>query len=110
MDLGKYIEKKRLAVGLSQRELAKKTHGLVGWMAINHIEKGDTKNPGIGTLIPIAKALNIPIGDLILAYEGKDPDTADTSIANPEIQEFFRSIIRQVPTEILLEILKEQQQ
>lgn len=69
-DIGELLRELRLERGLTQRELAARTHQLaeqsggafksVNDGTISLIESGRTKNPRIKTLAALANALNVP--------------------------------------------------
>lgn len=70
--LGEYIAEKRTALGLSQRELAKKCK--LSQTTIQKIETGETISPGVDVLVSMAKALKVPAYSLLLVYQGKTPN------------------------------------
>lgn len=72
--LAKLIYKKRTEKGWSQRDLVKNAKVSLG--AIQAIESNSTQNPGIATLLALAKALMIREEDILLAFKGIDPDKA----------------------------------
>lgn len=57
------IKKYRNKLGISQDQLSKKAD--LAFHTIAKIEAGSTPNPTIDTVKKIAKALNVPIEDLI---------------------------------------------
>lgn len=67
--LGDYIAKLREEKGWSQKELARRAGR--SQTTIHKIETGLTLHPGIDILVDIAKALNISVHLLVLAYEGQ---------------------------------------
>jgi len=66
------IRERREAAGLNQRELARRT-GLTPEY-LNAMERG-TRQPGILTLVRIARALGLSIDDLIVVDEGMEEGT-----------------------------------
>jgi len=61
--IAKKIKKYRNALGISQDKLSKLAD--ITFHTIAKIESGSTSNPGIETVIKIAKALNVSLDDLI---------------------------------------------
>jgi len=61
--IGKVLKKLREQKGLSQLELAKRAD--VAQAYISEMEAGDKKNPGIETLRKLAKALGVPVTELL---------------------------------------------
>jgi transcriptional regulator with XRE-family HTH domain len=57
------IRKLREAQQLTQQELAKKAGVTQGY--IRHLERGLKKNPSLPTLKKIAKALGVPVAELL---------------------------------------------
>ena len=71
--LGDYIRRKR---GDRPQEAIGKISGITG-AALSRIESGERLDLKVSTLLGLAKALNVPAGSLILAYQGIDPDDRD---------------------------------
>jgi transcriptional regulator with XRE-family HTH domain len=61
--VGRELKKLREREGLSQLELAKRAK--VGQGYISELEAGQKKNPGLETLRKIAKALGVPVTELL---------------------------------------------
>ena len=61
--IGNNIKKYRQKLGISQDILSKKTN--LAFHTIAKIEAGATPNPTIGTVMKIAKALGVPIDELL---------------------------------------------
>jgi len=61
--IGNNIKKYRQKLGISQDILSKKTN--LAFHTIAKIEAGATPNPTIGTVMKIAKALDVPIDELL---------------------------------------------
>ena len=61
--IGKNIKKLRNKIGLSQEEFAKKSG--VKYTTLTKIESGIIKKPSVIVMDQIAKALRVPIEDLI---------------------------------------------
>jgi transcriptional regulator with XRE-family HTH domain len=61
--VGRVLKKLREREGLSQLELAKRAK--VGQGYISELEAGQKKNPGLETLRKIAKALGVPVTELL---------------------------------------------
>lgn len=60
--LGKRIAELRVAKQLSQGDLAQKIRATPQW--ISQLERG-TRSPTVHTLVKLANALDVPLGDLI---------------------------------------------
>ncbi len=67
--IGRNIEKRRKALGLSQIELSKKTGGKIPSTSICRYEKGSQK-PGLETIYYFAKALGCSIDELVTSESG----------------------------------------
>jgi transcriptional regulator with XRE-family HTH domain len=63
--LGKAIRERRLALGLTQEQLAEKAD--LHWTYISGIERG-TKNVSIANLYQIATALKVHVRDLVKGF------------------------------------------
>lgn len=63
METGERIRAARLAAGKSVEDLAYEAR--LSRQHINNLESGKTPNPTIGTLVKVAKALDVPLDDLI---------------------------------------------
>ena len=61
--IGKVLKRHREQKGLSQLELAKRAK--VGQGYISEMEAGTKKNPGLEVLKRIAKALGVPVTELL---------------------------------------------
>jgi transcriptional regulator with XRE-family HTH domain len=61
--LGAVLKQIREAKGLSQLDLAKRAKISQGYLS--DLEAGEKKNPGIETLRKIAKALGVPVVELL---------------------------------------------
>ena len=61
--IGRVLKRLREKEGLSQAALEKKSG--VGHGYISQIEAGEKKNPGIETLKKIARALGVPVTELL---------------------------------------------
>ncbi len=61
--IGVALRKVREAKGLSQLALAKKAKVSQGY--ISHLEAGEKKEPGLGVLKRLAKALGVPVAELL---------------------------------------------
>lgn len=72
MTLGKYVEKKREAAGLSQRELARSIN--ISHSTISRIEKDDGISPDNSTLKAIASKLNLDYNYLLALNNAIDDE------------------------------------
>jgi transcriptional regulator with XRE-family HTH domain len=61
--LGAVLKQIREAKGLSQLDLAERAKVSQGYLS--DLEAGEKKNPGIETLRKIAKALGVPVAELL---------------------------------------------
>jgi transcriptional regulator with XRE-family HTH domain len=61
--IGTMLKRIRKAKGLTQLALAKRSRVAQGY--ISELEAGREKNPGIETLRKLAKALGVPLAELI---------------------------------------------
>jgi transcriptional regulator with XRE-family HTH domain len=61
--IGRVLKRLREKKGLSQAALAKQSGVAQGY--ISQMEAGEKKNPGIETLKKIAKALGVPVTELL---------------------------------------------
>src|ERR1051325_7503992 len=62
-DIGRRIRDLRSAQGLSQEEVARRTN--IGLKTYSRLEQGRTKDPHSSTLLEIARALGVPVEDLV---------------------------------------------
>jgi transcriptional regulator with XRE-family HTH domain len=67
MDIGKRIRDLREERGLTQREVARRA-GLTP-SGVGFIEHGQTRNPSAETVVAIARALGVPVEELLAAEE-----------------------------------------
>lgn len=103
---GHYIGRKRLELDLSQDEVCKVAG--ISKASYSDLENGKPQDFKVSTLIGLSKALKVPIPNLILAFEGKDPDRMkEAPIKNPEIQEMARAILKAIPPDMLKKFLEE---
>lgn len=75
--LAGYVERKRMALGLNQTELA--TRAGIPPTTMNRIERGVTKLPEAGIRRPLAKALGVRHVDLLIAAGELTEDEVDAS-------------------------------
>jgi transcriptional regulator with XRE-family HTH domain len=61
--LASVLKQKRETLGLSQRDLARKARVTPGYVA--QLEMGVRRNPTLEILKRLAKALGVPVGELI---------------------------------------------
>lgn len=73
--LGSYLRRLREKQRLSQRDI-ESIHGF-RQANLSKLEDDITKSPGIDTLLKLAEIYSVPIMDLILAYQGMDPDAME---------------------------------
>jgi transcriptional regulator with XRE-family HTH domain len=89
-EFGERVRKWRQAVQppMTQRELADKIDVTSGFLA--HVETGRTL-PGVRTLVAIAKALGIPLHDVLRAAGYLPPalERSDDTLLEPELRLFF---------------------
>jgi transcriptional regulator with XRE-family HTH domain len=61
---------------------------------------------GVDKLNDIANALNVPIGNLVAAYFGQDPEKMPEGSINTEYKAFLEKILMDMPPELLIQALK----
>jgi transcriptional regulator with XRE-family HTH domain len=61
---GGWLRDQRNRAQLSQEELAAQTGGIIAQTDISRLERGRNANPGIMTVLVIAQALDLDLGDL----------------------------------------------
>jgi len=66
-DLGTYIRTRRRHLGLNQVQLAERVGGTYSQGDVSRLERGFTELPHLETLIKLASALEVPVGDLLIA-------------------------------------------
>ena len=83
MDIGKRVRTARKSAGLSQEALARQAE--MSLRALNSLERGESSDPHYSTLVGIADALDMSIGELLgepvplaEAPEAGPPDTSET--------------------------------
>jgi transcriptional regulator with XRE-family HTH domain len=64
MNLGRLIRQRRRELRLTQQELAQRLQ--VSTPRISDLERGKVRNPRRNTLVNLASALEIPVGDLFV--------------------------------------------
>ena len=84
MDIGKRIRDLREERGLTQREVARRA-GLTP-SGVGFIEHGQTRNPSAETVVAIARALGVPVKDLL---EEPVPlgEASETGPASPQFED-----------------------
>lgn len=95
MEIGEKIQKRRLELGMSQRELARKM-GYNSNSTLNRIEKG-TVDVNQAKIVQFAKALNCSIAYLMDWEEDKEIAT-DKNLTDGE--KLLLDLFRQVPEEM----------
>lgn len=98
--LGEYITRIRESQNLSLRELADKAG--INHEALRKIEMGTTDNPGIRSIIGIARVLKLEPADLISAYQGKDPEKVKLK-DNEQYRRACVAILREIPKDLRTE-------
>lgn len=81
--IGKNIEKRRKALGLSQTALSNKTGGKIPSSSICRYEKG-TQKPGLETIYYFAQALGCSIDELVTSNTGKYAVGSNRSVEKEE--------------------------
>lgn len=64
-----------------------------------------TLHPGIDVLSAIASALNVPIANLILAYQGKDPDKQPPKEGTSPYRDAVKAFVKALPDEEIAAII-----
>ena len=104
MEIGEKIKARRLEIGMSQRELAKKM-GYSSNSTLNRIEKG-TVDVTQAKVVQFAKALNVSVAYL-MDWEDDKKNTTDKNLTDGE--KILLSLFRQVPTDmqdVVLDMVK----
>ena len=65
--IGMFVRQRRQDLGLSQEQLAELVGGSYGQSDISRIERGHIELPRMDTLVRLASALKVPVGDLLIA-------------------------------------------
>jgi transcriptional regulator with XRE-family HTH domain len=65
--LGKYVYDRRRALKLSQEQLADQIGGNFGQSDVSRIERGLVQQPRMTTMVRLATALEVSVGDLLIA-------------------------------------------
>jgi len=73
MDIGKNVKERREQAKLTQKELAEISE-VHNDQVISRIERGQTKEPSLQTLMKLAVALNCTVDDLIYDEHTRGPD------------------------------------
>lgn len=94
MHIGEKIKKRRLEIGMSQRELARKM-GYSDNSTLNRIEKG-TVDVSQGKVVQFAKALNVSIAYL-MDWEEDEQITANENLTDSE--KILLELFHKVPDE-----------
>ena len=92
-DLGQRVLERRLALGLSQGELADRTNGKIDQTGISRIERGATEEPRILTVAAIARALGCTLDDLITLPAASA--SSGTSLDQLRLPEDLRKLIQE---------------
>jgi transcriptional regulator with XRE-family HTH domain len=64
--LGTYVRERRLHLELSQAQLARRVGKPYSQADVSRLERGDVDLPRLGTLIKLAAALEVPVGNLLI--------------------------------------------
>ena len=70
--VGDFIRERRLAKGLSKRQLAEKAG--ISHSEVHRIENGERQNPSVPMLVALANALGIPPDDILVLSGYKTDD------------------------------------
>ena len=105
--LGDFIRARRQDLGLSQQQLAERVSMTYSQADISRLERGFTELPRLETLSKLSEALEVPVGDLLIAAgwfddgpctlipassEAVDPNTLVVSVLN-EIEAELETIL-----------------
>ena len=66
-DLGNYVRERRQDLELSQEQLAERVGGAYSQSDISRLERGQIELPRLGTISRLAAALEVPVGNLLIA-------------------------------------------
>ena len=89
--LGQYIRKLREDKRWSQRDLEKKSQ--VDQGTISKIERDETSNPGLDTILSLAKVFKVHPMSLIFAFQGQDPDISQEEGHKSEAEDLGEAIL-----------------
>jgi transcriptional regulator with XRE-family HTH domain len=98
--LGDFIAKEREKRFPSRRVFAKKIG--IDAVTVGYIENGDTKSPGLETILAIADGLKVSPMKLISIYKGEDPNTAEDS---KQVESSVVEFVGHLPERLLMEVL-----
>src|SRR4028119_414126 len=65
--LGTYVRERRQDLGLSQEQLSVRVSATYGQSDISRLERGHVELPRLETLIQLSGALEVPVGNLLIA-------------------------------------------
>lgn len=84
--VGDVIKERRLAKGLSKRQLAEQAQ--ISHSEVHRIENGERQNPSVPMLIAIAGVLGIPEDDILMlaGYKGSDKDVPMIERVFPDLK------------------------
>jgi transcriptional regulator with XRE-family HTH domain len=88
MTIGARVRERRLALGLSQEQLARRAD--VGLNAVHRLEMGQTTDPHYSTLEGLAHALGITVADLVQEPAGVGKGSAPPE-TGPDLQQTLES-------------------
>ena len=101
-DMGAYIRERRQHLCLSQEELAERVGGAYGQCDISRLERGHIGLPRLSTIVKLAAALEVSVGDLLIAAGWFDdgplrslPDTSGDPAAGR-----FKTVLVQIAAEL----------
>jgi transcriptional regulator with XRE-family HTH domain len=94
VDIGSRIRAARRAAGLTQEEVARRA-GLT-LKAVGEVERGDVRDPHISSLGAIARALEVPVEDLVKEELAVPLDEAASErppqVSRERLQEHFENV------------------
>jgi transcriptional regulator with XRE-family HTH domain len=95
LSLGVAIRHLREAKGITLEVLGRRCG--ISHAGLSKIERGETKEPAFETIVKVAKALNVPIDQLVQLAEGNEASTPDADTIEVEAEkalEFLSKFIR----------------
>lgn len=102
MDLGSRVRDRRKALNLSQEALARRAD--VSLNLINRVERGETRDPHYSTLVSIAGALGVSVGELMEETPvplGEDASEWEEGLTDEQLlYKLLDSSVERTPSEV----------
>jgi transcriptional regulator with XRE-family HTH domain len=99
--IGNYIRERRQDLGLSQEQLAERVGGSYGQSDISRIERGHIELPRLATLVSLAAALEVPVGNLLIASGWfNESHFAELNPADAAEQDSLGNVLEEIEAEL----------